>query len=370
MNEFEGHIFMDDGEFHPGRVYINEGKIVSVEKIPEVSLSPDESALYIIPGLVDIHSHGCFGHDTCDADEEGLRKMLRFEESAGTTSYCPTTMTFNEEILTKVCKNISEVAKTESTIKGIYLEGPFISKEKCGAQNPEYIMKPDAAMIKRLNEVSGGLVKVVAIAPETEGAMECIEELSGNFKCSIAHTTADYDTAKEAMEKGALHVTHFYNAMPAYTHRAPGVIGAAMESDTAKVELIADGIHVHPAVVKNTFKMFGADRVILISDSMEATGMENGKYSLGGQEVFVENRKATLKDGTIAGSASTLLDCVKEAIKMGVKREDAIISATKTPAKEIGIYSKVGSISAGKAADLILCDKDLNIKEVILSYKC
>lgn len=370
MKEYEGQIFMEDGEFHPGRIYTDDGRIVSVEELPEVSLSPEEVSTYIIPGLVDIHSHGCFGHDTCDASEEGLHAMIKFEESVGTTSYCPTTMTFNEEILTKVCRNIANVAKTEPAIKGIYLEGPFISREKCGAQNPEYIMKPDASMIRRLNEVSDGLVKVVAIAPETEGAMKCIEELSTDFKCSIAHTTADYDTAKEAMEKGALHVTHFFNAMPAYSHRAPGVIGAAMESDIAKVELIADGIHIHPAVVKNTFRMFGADRVILISDSMEATGMENGKYSLGGQDVFVENRKATLKDGTIAGSASTLLDCVREAVKMGVRKEDAIISATRTPAKEIGIFSKVGSISKGKNADLLILDKDLNLKEVILSHKC
>ena len=356
---------MDNGAFAPGRIYIEDGVIQSVEKLPETSLSPDEKLIYVIPGLVDIHSHGCFGHDTCDADADGLRKMLEFEVSRGTTSYCPTTMTFDEDRLTKVCKVIGEVSKEDKTIKGVYLEGPFISRNKCGAQNPEYIMKPDAAMIKRLDKVSGGLVKVIAIAPETEGAMKCIEELSKDYVVSMAHTEADYDTAKEAIAKGAFEVTHLYNAMPSYTHRAPGVIGAAMEDDNIRVELITDGIHIHPAVVKNTFKTFGRDRVILISDSMEATGMENGKYSLGGQDVFVEGRRATLKDGTIAGSASTLMDCVRTAVSMGVKKEDAIISATRTPAKQIGIFDMVGSVTKGKKADLLLTDADLNLIEVI-----
>lgn len=366
MREIEGYVFFEDGKFRPGRVYIDGGKIKNVEELPEVSLSPDEAAQYIIPGLVDIHSHGCFGHDTCDADAEGLRKMIAFEESRGTTSYCPTTMTYDEKRLAKVMMVINEVAKENHTIKGTYLEGPFISMEKRGAQNPDYIMEPDADMIERLNAISGNMVKVVAIAPETKGAIECIERLSDKMVCSVAHTTADYDTTVKAFNAGACHVTHFYNAMPAYSHRAPGVIGAAMESDTVKVELIADGIHIHPAVVKNTFKTFGSNRVILISDSMEATGMEDGKYSLGGQDVFVKGRLATLKDGTIAGSASTLFDCVKEAIKMGVSKEDAIISATKTPAMEIGIFKSVGSISIGKEADLLIVDKDFNLCEVII----
>lgn len=366
MRGLEGYVFMEDGEFHPGRVYIDGGKITSVEEIPEVSLSPEEASRYIIPGLVDIHSHGCFGHDTCETDAEGLREMIKFEESRGTTSYCPTTMTFGEEKLTKVMETVKEVAKTTATIKGIYMEGPFISREKCGAQNPEFIMAPDIEMTKRLNAVSGNLIKVVAIAPETEGAMDFISEMSKEMKCSVAHTAADYDTTVKAFESGAMQLTHLYNAMPAYTHRAPGVIGAAIESDTVRVELIADGIHSHRAVIKDTFKIFGADRVMLISDSMEATGMPKGTYHLGGQEVFVEGRLATLASGTIAGSASTLFDCLKVAIEAGVPKEQAIISATRTPAKEIGIFGRVGSISKGKDADLLVVDKDFNLLEVII----
>ena len=365
--ELEGYVFFKDAKFHPGRIYIENGKIKSVEEIPEVSLSPEESKQYIIPGLVDVHSHGCFGHDTCDADPDGLREMIKFEESRGITSYCPTTMTFHEDKLTKVVEVVKEVAKETKTIKGIYLEGPFISREKCGAQNPEFIMKPDAKMVRRLNKASGNLCRVVAIAPETEGALDFIKELSGEIVCSIAHTTSDYDTAVKAIKNGAKEITHLYNALPVYSHRNPGVIGAAMDDENIRVELIADGVHVHPAVVRNTFRYFGADRIMLISDSMEATGMPNGKYSLGGQDVYVEGRLATLKDKTIAGSASTLYDVMVEAIKMGVSKEDAIVSATRTPAKQIGIFDKVGSIEKGKDADLLVVDKDFNLKEVVIS---
>jgi len=366
MEKIRGLIFTEEEKFTPGEVDCENGKIIGVTELTPDDLTAEERESLIIPGLVDIHSHGCYGHDTCDADADGLRAMIKFEESQGITSYVPTTMTFHEDRLTEVVKVIKEVARETKTIKGIYLEGPFISKKKCGAQNPEYIMKPDARMVERLNRASGSLVKIVAIAPEVEGAKEFIQECSKEYCLSIAHTDSDYDTAKTAMDAGAKHVTHFFNAMPPYTHRAPGVIGAAMDSDDVKVELIADGIHIAPAVVRNTFKQFGADRVILISDSMEATGMPDGKYSLGGQDVFVDGRLATLKSGTIAGSASTLFDCVREAVKMGVPKEKALVSATKTPAKEIGIYDRAGSLTVGKDADIVICDLNLNVKKVIL----
>lgn len=366
MEAVRGLIFTEDDIFSSGEIKYENGKIVEINLFDMSMLSEDERETLVVPGLVDIHSHGCFGHDTCDASVEGLKEMLKFEESQGTTSYLPTTMTFYEDRLTEVVTVIKEVSKESKTIKGIYLEGPFISKEKCGAQNPDYILKPDSQMVDRLNEASGNLVKVVAIAPEVEGADEFIKQSSKKYCLSVAHTNADYNTAKKAMDNGAKHVTHFFNAMPSYTHRAPGVIGAAMDSDDVRVELIADGIHIDPAVVRNTFKYFGANRVILISDSMEATGMPDGKYALGGQDVFVKGRLATLESGTIAGSASTLFDCVREAVKMGVPKEQAIVSATKTPAKEVGIFDRVGSFSIGKDADIVVCDLNLKVKKVIL----
>ncbi|MCR4650780.1 MAG: N-acetylglucosamine-6-phosphate deacetylase [Lachnospiraceae bacterium] len=363
MKKLRGMVYTDKCVFEPCELTVEGNKITSVKS--GVQLNDEERGVMIIPGLVDIHSHGCVGHDTCDADPAGLKEMLDYEQSHGTTSYLPTTMTYSEEILDNIMKAI---AKVESPVlKGIYLEGPFISVKKKGAQNEKYIMKPDIEMLRRLNKTSGGLVKVVAIAPEEEGAMECIKAGKDEFKFSIAHTMADYDIAKEAIENGANHVTHLYNAMPAYSHRAPGVIGAAADDDTTRVELICDGIHVHEAVIRNTFKWFGDERVILISDSMEATGMPNGIYSLGGQTVYMENRKATLEDGTIAGSASNLMDCLKHVINIGIPMETAIAAATRNPAKEVGIYDRVGSIEEGKLSEVLIMDKDFELKKVIMS---
>lgn len=365
METVRGLVFTEDEVFAPGEIKYENGIIVSVTGLSEIDLTKEEAETLIVPGLVDIHSHGCFGHDTCDADREGLLSMIRFEESQGITSYFPTTMTFFEDRLTDIVKVIKDVSKETKTIKGIYLEGPFISEKRCGAQNPEFILRPDFDMLERLNEASGNLIKIVAIAPEVEGAKDFIDKCNGKYCLSIAHTDADYETARAAMESGVGHVTHLYNAMPPYSHREPGVIGAAMESDDVKVEMIADGIHIAPVVVRNTFRQFGKDRIILISDSMEATGMPDGQYFLGGQEVKVKGRLATLSSGTIAGSVSTLFDCVRAAVKMGIPREAALVSATKTPAKEVGIFDRVGSLSPGKDADIVICDKDLNVKKVI-----
>ena len=361
MATVRGMIFFK-GAFLKGEVEYDKGVITDIR---DCNLTAEEEKQYIIPGLVDIHTHGCAGHDTCDGDEAGLREMLKYQREHGTTSYFPTTMTFFEDKLTDVVSVIKKVAETDKTLKGIYLEGPFISKEKCGAQNPDFIMKPDVEMLRRLNKASGGLCKFVAIAPEQEGAMECIKAGKDEFKFSIAHTTADFDTAKEAIDAGANHITHFFNAMPGYTHRAPGVVGAAMDTEDIRIELITDGIHIHPAVVRNTFKHFGGDRVVLISDSMEATGLTDGEYALGGQKVIVKGRLATLENGTIAGSASNLFDCMTQAIKMGVPREEAVKAATSTPAKEAGIFDKVGSLEIGKVADLLLLDENFNLKQVI-----
>jgi len=210
------------------------------------------------------------------------------------------------------------------------------------------------------------MIKILSIAPELEGALETIEKLKEEVVLSLAHTSAKYSQAMEAFQKGASHVTHLYNAMLPFSHREPGLIGAAFDTPDCKVELISDGIHVSPTVVRATFKMFGKDRIILISDSMRATGLENGEYTLGDLAVTVRDNKATLHDGTIAGSATNLMDCMKKAVSFGVSLEDAVTCATINPAKQTGIYDKVGSISPGKYANLVLLDKNLNIVTVIL----
>ena len=247
------------------------------------------------------------------------------------------------------------------------MEGPFVSKEKMGAQNPNFIKKADSELFDTMQEKSGGIVKLVAIAPETEGAIDFIKAKKDETVLSVAHTMADYDTAMEAFEAGATHVTHLYNAMPPYTHRAPGVVGAAADAG-AETELICDGVHIHPSAVRATLKLMGEDKVIFISDSMMATGLEDGDYSLGGQPVKVVGNLATLQNGTIAGSATNLMDCLRTAVKkMNVPLETAVKCAAVNSAKSVGIYDEYGSITPGKKANLVLLNKeDLSLNKVIL----
>lgn len=360
-------VFGEDKTFTPGEVIMSDGKFVaSAENDNEVI---DGEGCFAIPGLVDIHFHGCVGDDFCDASLDAIAHMAGYEASIGVTSICPATMTLAEAELHEIMKTAAAYEGTEGAkLVGINMEGPFISAKKKGAQAADHIRNCDTPLFRKLQEESGGLIKLVDIAPENEGAMEFIEEVKDEVVVSIAHTTANYDIAAEALEKGASHVTHLYNAMPPLNHRDPGVIGAARDDRECRVELICDGIHIHPSVVRATFAMFGADRVILISDSMRATGLTDGQYTLGGQDVFVKGAKATLADGTIAGSATNLMGCLKVAVEqMEVPLEDAVACATVNPAKEIGIYDTCGSITPGKSADLVLLDKDLNVKAVYVN---
>lgn len=221
-------------------------------------------------------------------------------------------------------------------------------------------------MLNRLQDLSGNMLRTVAIAPETAGAMDFIRENNSRVNISIAHTAADYDTAKEAIACGASQLTHTYNAMPPFSHRAPGPIGAAADDDHCRAELICDGIHIHPAVVRTTFKMFGDDRIIFISDSMRAAGLADGQYDLGGQNVTVKGNLAVLEDSTIAGSVTNLMDCVRTAVHdMGIPFASAVKCATVNPAKAVGIYDAYGSLTPGKFANIVILDKNLDIKTVL-----
>ena len=362
-------IFGEDRVFTEGEAGVRDGRFVPVNEADGEVI--DGEGCYMIPGLVDIHFHGCVGDDFCDASVDAIKNMAKYEASVGVTSICPATMTLAESELHEIMKTAGSYdGKEGAKLVGINMEGPFISEKKKGAQAAEHIRKCDGQLFRKLQEESGGLIKLVDIAPENEGAMEFIEEMKDDVVISIAHTVADYDTAAKALELGASHVTHLYNAMPPFSHRAPGVIGAARDDEKCHVELICDGVHIHPSVVRATFAMFGRDRVILISDSMRATGLTDGQYTLGGQDVFVKGPLATLADGTIAGSATNLMGCLKVAVqKMGIPLEDAVGCATANPAKEIGIYDRCGSISEGKDADFVLLDADLNVKAVYVNGK-
>lgn len=367
-------IYGEDKCFTPGDLVIADerfgtvGGVASAYKDEEIL---DGEGCFVIPGLIDIHFHGCMGYDFCDASGEAIARMAEYEASVGVTSICPATMTLAEEELHRIMKTAGEYQyQGGAKLVGINMEGPFVSEKKKGAQAAEHIRLCDVELFSSLQKDAKGLIKLVDLAPENANAMEFIDALKGKVVISLAHTTADYDTALEAFSRGASHVTHLYNAMPPFNHRDPGVVGAARDAKECRVELICDGIHIHPSMVRAAFGMFGAENVILISDSMRAAGLTDGEYTLGGQEVFVKGSRATLADGTIAGSVTNLMDCLKTAVlKMGIPLEEAVACASPNPAKEIGIYESCGSISEGKAADLVLLDHELNVKAVFVNGK-
>ena len=371
----DANIFTQDNRFVKGSVVVENGRFVSIAEQPEhageVMKVIEAKDLYMIPGLVDIHFHGCMGADMCDGTKEALDVITQYEASVGVTSVCPATMTIPKDELSAVMKNAGAYAYHGGAhLVGINMEGPFISPAKKGAQAAENIMHCDYEYFNQLQDAAGGLIKLVDIAPEEAGAMEFIDKVKGTVVVSLAHTASDYDTAMEAIAHGASHATHLYNAMPPLNHRNPGVIGAVRDSDSCHVELICDGVHIHPSVIRATFAMFGAQRMILISDSMRATGLDDGEYTLGGQPVTVKGNLATLHDGTIAGSATNLMDCMRFAVKhAGLPLETAVMCATANPAKEIGIFDEVGSIAVGKKADFVLLDQDLNLAGVYIDGK-
>ena len=361
-----GKVFQEDGSFLEQALYINDHRLVDKAEHQDDEKVIDAEGLLVLPGLVDIHSHGAAGEDFSDGNPEGLKKILQYEKRCGITSYCPTSMTFPKERLRQIFASIKGAqTEEEAKVVGINMEGPFLDPAKKGAHVEEWIAAPDAAFVRELNQDVDGLVRLVTLAPNMDGAEEFIKEIHEEVCISLGHTAADYDCASRAMKFGAHHVTHLYNAMQPFGHRAPGLIGAAMDDPECMVELICDGYHIHPSAIRAAFRLFGPERVILISDSMRATGMENGTYEIGGQEVTVKDRKAVLKDGTLAGSATNLYGCMCKAIEFGIPLEQAIMAATANPARSIGIFDRVGSIRIGKQADLLLVSENLELKRVI-----
>lgn len=365
-----GFVFNDRFQFEKKNLRIENGIILDDDTCasdPESDMtSIDAENLYVIPGLIDIHIHGAYGHDFCDNDRNGLMTIAKYLKQNGITSFCPTSMTLDEKELAGIFRTaVAPLPDEYAAIVGINMEGPFLSSSKKGAQNGNYIRLPDVSLFRKLNRDADGLIKLVTIAPELEHSIDFIRELSSEVTISLGHTCADFKTADLAIQAGATHITHLYNAMPPYHHRDPGVIGAAADHPNTMVELISDGIHVHPSVIRNTFRMFGKDRVVFISDSMMATGMPDGNYELGKQTVYKNGKKAVLKDNTLAGSASNLFDCMRNAVHFGIPLEHAIQAVTANPAKSIGIFDRVGSLAPGKKADILLMDQSLNLVKIL-----
>ena len=366
------NIYTPEHTFRTGDLVIRDGRIAFGAAPQEGEQVLDAKGAYALPGLVDIHFHGAVGHDFCDADEAGLQAIADFEASKGVLAICPATMTFSEEILNGIMDAAAAHKNGRGAdLVGINMEGPYISPRKIGAQNPKYVQGTDAAMFRRLQQRSGGLIKLVDVAPEEPGNLDFIRDCAGEVRISIAHTCTSYETAKEAFAAGASHMTHLYNAMPGITHREPGPIIAALE-DHAEVELITDGVHIHPAMVRFTFNTFGDDRVVLIADSMMACGLPDGAYSLGCQAVTVRGPRATLTEhpDTIAGSATCLYDCMRRAVvDMGVPLESAVRAASENPARSIGVDADYGTLAPGRYGNVILADDDLNILTVVQKGK-
>ena len=345
-------------------LFLQNGRIAAASSDDTVV---DAAGCWAVPGLTDLHFHGCVGEDFSDGSPEGLEKIADYQLSRGVTQFCPAGMTLAREQLVKICRVAAAHKKTVkhgADLVGVNLEGPFLSYAKRGAQNAEWLQKPNLPQLEELAAASEGLVKLVSVAPEVEGALEFIPGASKLAHVSVAHTTADYDTAMAAFRAGADHVTHLFNAMPPFAHRDPGVVGAAADSG-ADVELICDGVHIHPSVVRAVFKLFGADRVVLISDTMRAAGMPDGDYTLGGQAVKVTGKLATLENGTIAGSVTDLMSCMKTAVSFGIPLHDAVRAAAVNPARVLGIDAQVGTLDVGKSANVVLLDEKLDVRTVI-----
>lgn len=355
------------GRFEKRDVYIGADRTFASGPAPADDEVIDASGCYVIPGLVDVHVHGCMGHDFSDANEEGLREMAAYQFAQGVTSFCPTSMTFPEERLAAIYKTAGCVPDdgAHAYVAGIHMEGPFVSLAKKGAQNPKYITAPDMAMLDRLLEVAAAPVRVVTVAPEIDGALDLIERFHDRVHLSLGHSAASYDVAREAFERGADRVTHLYNAMLPFRHREPGIVGAAAEREDAFVELICDGLHVHPSAIRATFALFGAHRVVLVSDSMRATGLPDGTSEMGGQVVYVRGRSATLEDGNLAASVSSLMTCMRCAVEFGIPLEDAVLAAATNPARSIGLGGKLGVIREGARGNAVILNRDLEVVRVI-----
>lgn len=375
MQIINGQVYIDTFHFEPRNISISDQLFNTLSSSFDIQedFIIDATDCYIIPGLIDIHLHGACGYDFCDASFKAINHITKYELYQGITSLFPTTMTLDSPKLLKILKTLYQyhltATSSDASIEGIHLEGPYISPIQCGAQNPSYCKSPSLDEFKSFQDVAPHMIRYITLAPEQQGALDFIRAISPDVICSIGHTNADYDTTLAAFHAGASHLTHFYNAMPPFHHRNPGVIGATFDYSSPYIELICDGLHLHPATIRHTFDSINSDYIILVSDSTMATGLEDGHYTLGGSPIHVLNGEARTPNGQLAGSTTHLMDCLRKVVSFGIPFETALKCVTANPARESGIYHRVGSITPGKQADCVILDQEMHIRHVIKSGK-
>ena len=368
-------IFTGDFTFKTGAFEVVDGKFGAIlpENVPQDAI--DLGGATVIPGMIEVHSHGNSGYDFSDGNYDGLVKMAEYYLSCGVTSFAPASMTLPYDVLEKAFATAKKIVQEKpegcAVLRGIQMEGPYFSYKKRGAQNPDYLKEPDFDGFKKLYDGCDGLVRIVDVAPELPGAAEFVSKAKELCTVSIAHTDSDYDHAKAAVDAGVTHLTHLYNAMPGIHHRNPGVIPAAVENPNVRAEIICDGMHIHPASVRLAFSMFGGERMVIVSDSGRCAGQPDGTtFDIGGQTAQLVGGVAKLvADGTIACSASNMWKCLTNVISWGVKEEDAVRAATYNPACALGVQDIVGSIETGKQADFLVCSEGYADKRVFLAGK-
>lgn len=329
----------------------------------------DLSGLLILPGFIDQHIHGCAGADTCDDDPDALKTMSSYLASEGVTSFCAATMTIPFSRIEKILDNARLFQQSDyagAKLAGIHLEGPYLSAGRSGVQNPDYIRKPDFGEFKALTDRFPGLVRIVDVAPEAEGAADFIRKASGICTVSMSHSIADYERAKVSFSEGISQVTHLFNAMTGIDHRAPGAAAAVFDDDSVKAEIICDGLHVHPALLRMAFRLLGENRTVIISDAMRAAGEPDGDYLLGDQTVRVADGRTYFGDGRMAGSTTSIRKEIQNLLSYGIPFGQVIRSATINPAVQLRIDSLAGSIERGKFADFTVVDADMNVRMVFV----
>ncbi|MET3574977.1 N-acetylglucosamine-6-phosphate deacetylase [Bhargavaea ullalensis] len=367
-------IWAEDGEIPGGSLLIQDGKIAGVYRsrpagLPEEIEEIDGGSMNALPGFIDGHIHGADGADVMDATEEALDKMTGFLPGEGTTAFLATTITQAHEQIERALENVAAYPNRpgRAEIVGIHLEGPFVEKSKAGAQPAEYIIEPDTELFCKWQDLSGGRIKTVTMAPEHDPSGEFIRELTdGGVVPSAGHTGTGFAGLKKAAGQGVSQVTHLCNAMSGIHHRDVGVVGGAFLLGELKAELIADGIHVSAEMLQLIADNIGPDRLLLITDSMRAKGLSPGEYELGGQPVHVTDDRAVLADGTLAGSILKMNEGARRLLGLnGITMRDIINMASANPARQLGLFHRKGSIRPGKDADITIVDDDLNVKWTI-----